>query len=65
MFTHLHGEEFECCEVRTVAVLTGTHRRQLATLVAQLFSCSDGEHCFIQERAHWQLFCCGNKKVAA
>ena len=40
-------------------------RRALATLVAQLFSCPDGEHCFIRERAHWQLFCCGNKKVAA
>jgi hypothetical protein len=40
-------------------------RRALATLVAQLFSCWDGEHCFIRERAHWQLFCCGNRKVAA
>jgi hypothetical protein len=40
-------------------------RRALATLVAQLFSCPDGEHCFIRERAHWQLFCCGNRKVAA
>jgi hypothetical protein len=32
-------------------------RRALATLVAQLFCCPDGEH--------WQLFCCGNRKVAA
>jgi len=39
-------------------------RRALSTLVAQLFSCPDGEHCFTRERAHWQLFCCGNKKVA-
>jgi len=40
-------------------------RRALATLVAQLFSCPDAEHCFTRERAHWQLFCCGNKAVAA
>ena len=40
-------------------------RRALATLVAQLFSCPDGEHCCIRERAHWQHFCCGNRKVAA
>jgi hypothetical protein len=33
--------------------------------VAQLFSCPDGEHCCIRERARWQLFCCGNRKVAA
>jgi len=30
-------------------------RRALATLVALLFSCPDGEHCFIRERSHWQL----------
>jgi hypothetical protein len=29
--------------------------RALATFVAQLFSCLDGEHCFIRARAHWQL----------
>jgi len=40
-------------------------RRALATLVAQLFSCPNGEHRFIRQRAHWQLFCCGNRKVAA
>jgi hypothetical protein len=34
-------------------------------LVAQLFSCPDGEHCFIRERAHWQLFYCGNRKLLA
>jgi len=40
-------------------------RRALASSVAQLFSCPDGEHCFIREREHWKLFCSGNRKVAA
>ena len=40
-------------------------RRALTTLVAQPFSCPNEEHCFIRERAHWQNFCCCNRKVAA
>jgi len=40
-------------------------RRALATLLAQLFSYPDGEHCFIRERAHWQIFFCGNRKDEA
>jgi hypothetical protein len=40
-------------------------RCALATSVAQLFCCLDGEHSFIGEHAHWQLFCCCNLKVAA
>jgi len=31
-------------------------RRAPATLVAQHFSCPDGEHCFIREPAHRQLW---------
>jgi len=27
----------------------------MATFVAQIFSCLDREHCFIRERAQWQL----------
>jgi len=38
-------------------------RRALATLAAQLFSCPDGERRFIRKRTHWQIFCCGNRKV--
>ena len=34
-------------------------------IVVQIFSCTDGEHCIIRECAHWQLFCCGNRQVAA
>jgi len=40
-------------------------RCALATSVAQLFSCPNGERSFIRKRAHWQLFCCGNKEAAA
>jgi hypothetical protein len=32
-------------------------------LVVQLFSCPDGEHCFIRERAHWQLFVAATEKL--
>jgi len=46
-------------------ILVSVARRAVATLVAQLFSCPDGEHCFIRERAYCQLFCCSNKKYAA
>jgi hypothetical protein len=37
-------------------------RRAIANLVAQIFSCPDGEHCFIRERAHWRTV---NFSVAA
>ena len=43
-------------------ILVSVARRALATSVAQLFSCPDGEHCLIRECAHCQLFCCGDKQ---
>ena len=39
-------------EANTLNIPNSKARRALATLVAQLFCCSDGEHSFIRERAH-------------
>jgi len=39
--------------------ITSEARCALATLVAWM------ENTALYERAHWQLFCCGNRKVAA
>jgi hypothetical protein len=43
-----HGiKDFPQCDAFIEDDMNGKARRALATFVAQLFSCTDGEHCFI------------------